>query len=74
MTEKQMRAHLFKIWYRWRKLQDAIYEAHNAGLLVEPDKYEERCSTIVWSLRTKIESCTKDQIAEIIQREIRGRV
>lgn len=79
MTEKQMRRHLFRIWYRWGKLQNALNDAHNAGLIEYPKDEnghwpKDTCCNLNWRLRESIEKYTKDRVAEIVQREIRSQV
>ena len=74
MTEKQMRAHLFRIWYRWEKLTNALNDAHNDGLIAYPKDipYGNSVCDSHWETRRRIEVFTKEKIAEIVQREVRS--
>lgn len=75
MTEKQMRAHLFRIWYRWRKLQEALNDAHSDGLIKYPEPWpSDTCCNLHWRLREKIKEYTKDQVSNIMNNEIRSQV
>lgn len=79
MTEKQMRALLHKVWYRWEKLQSALNEAHDAGLIKYPDELNGRwpvdtCCNQNWETRKSFQKYTKDQIAAVINSEIWSQV
>ncbi len=70
--EKQLR----RIWFHYNRLQNALNAAHNDGLIKYDDsKYAELapCQTL-WETRGRIEATTKNQIADLVQREIRSKV
>lgn len=76
MTERQMRKHLFRLWYRWEKLYDAMIDAQNAGLIDYPSGTPggETCCSMHWKTREAIEKFTEKQIAKTVTVEIRSQV
>ena len=73
MTEKQMEESLNRIWFHFEKLQNALNDAHNRGLIKYTNYQEDSPCEALAETRNRFKRVTKDQIAEIIQKKFRRR-
>lgn len=74
-TPKQVRKVMKKIYYHQDKLQDALTEAHNLGVIAYAEKEENSyfnyapCST-AYELRKRINITTQKTMADALKSEI----
>lgn len=74
-TPKQVREIMRKIYYHQEKLQDALTEAHNKGIIKYEDKEENSyfkyapCSP-AWECRERVNKTTEKALAQAMKTEI----
>jgi hypothetical protein len=72
-TPKQVRYHYKRMMYRWRQLQNALNDAHNASVIKYPDgayRDEAPCASH-WVTRDKIDATTEKNLANAMRSEIK---
>lgn len=74
MTEKKAKKLLHRIWFHYDQLQKALNAAHSAGLIEYKDYATEAPCEALWKCRERVEKTTKDQLAAVIQSEIRAKI
>lgn len=75
-TPKQTRAVMRRIYLYQRRLQQALNDAHNIGVISYPkDNYNENapCWAMV-ELRSRITQTTEKALADVIRTEIRASI
>lgn len=74
MTELQMRKLLKKIWIYRDKLQHALNDAHNAGLIVY-EKYPEQAPCwALYEMERRVVASTQEIIAEMVHQSVKKEV
>ncbi len=71
MTEKKIKRHLHRLWFHWSRLENALHDAHNSGVIsYEGYQGTAPCESL-HELKARIELATKEQLSTVIHREMR---
>lgn len=74
LTKKKMEHLLHRIWFHHAMLAKALHAAHRCDLIKYLNYKNESPCAPLWQVGERVEATTKDQVADIVQSDIRRKI